>query len=240
MARSNTSRFKTMIHVILAVFATGATLAGCGGGGAERSLLQSFFRASQVDDRATAGNISMVAYDSREQGVVSGVSVQNVTEETRRPLRTRDLAQALAQAQTDEQEHAVQMREYQDENLEAIARVIAAERGGEDVASADEEVQQEWVRWREESAGHSSAVSESEVALADESQIAERSTFSPSTPIDVSGFDGELVSKDVTITANVELDGNSEERTMVITLQMVELGSGEDMIEGRWIISAIQ
>ena len=239
MARSNTSRFKTMIQVILAVVVTGATLAGCGGG-AERALLQSFFRASQVDDRATAGNVSMVAFDVREQGVVSGISVRSVTEETRRPLRTRDLAEALAQAQTDEQEHAVQMREYQDENLEAIARVIGAERTGEDVAGADEEVQQEWVRWRQQSATHSSAVSNGEVALADESRVAERSTFSPSNPIDVRGFDGELVSKDVTITANVELDGNSEERTMVITLQMVELGSGEDMIEGRWIISAIE
>ena len=51
--------------------------------------------------------------------------------------------------------------------------------------------------------------------------------------------EGELLTKQVTIDATVEMGDSSEERTMVVTLQKVALGSGDDMIEGRWIISNI-
>ena len=80
-------------------------------------------------------------------------------------------------------------------------------------------------------------MSDAQTALSTESQIAEVSAFDPSNPIDVRQFEGELISKEVTIEATVEKDGSSEDRTMVVTLQRVELGGGDDMIEGRWIIT---
>ena len=66
------------------------------------------------------------------------------------------------------------------------------------------------------------------------------SAYDPNNPIAVRGLEGELVTKEVTISAEVDRDGSSENRTMVITLQMVELDGPDGPIQGRWIITDIQ
>ena len=239
MSHSTTSRSTLHWLGIFALAATGLGLAGCGGGGQERDLISRFFSASRMGDRTTTGNIAMVAFDPDDDGSVANIDVTNVTEEQRRPLRMRELADAVAQAQADEQDHDAQMKMFQDENFDAIARVIEAERAGESVASRDEEVQSAWSTWREETQVRARNVSDAQNTLLEESQLAEVSAFDPSNPIDVQQFDGELVSKEVTITATVTMGDSSEDRTMVVTLQKVELGTGDDMIDGRWIITDI-
>ena len=130
---------------------------------------------------------------------------------------------------------------YQDENFEAIARVIEAERAEEDVARRDQEVQEAWSTWREDERGFARKVSAAQTDLDDESRIAQASTYDPANPLNVAEFEGELVSKDVTVTATVTKDGVEEERTMVITLQKVELQGGEaGLIDGRWIITSLE
>ena len=84
------------------------------------------------------------------------------------------------------------------------------------------------------------SVSDAQGALNDESQTAEVSAFDPSSRIDVRQYAGELLTKQVTIGATVAMGDSSEERTMVVTLEKVVLGSGDDVIEGRWIISNIR
>ena len=227
------------LGLVAGVLLASAGLTGCGGGGEERALLNRFFTASRLGDRTTAGNIAMMAFDPNENGSVSNIDVTSVSEEQRRPLRMRELADELAQAQADEQEHSSRMKAYQDENLEAIARVVEAERAGDDVVRLDQAVQAAWTTWRAETQERSRSVSDAQRALNDESQIAEVSAFDPSNPIDVVQHEGELLTKQVTIDATVEMGDSSEERTMVVTLQKVALGSGDDMIEGRWIISNI-
>lgn len=240
MACARAERVKSLIIASVTAAIAGGVLVGCGGGGEEQDIISSFFRASRVDDRGTMGNVSMVDFNAGEQGVVSGVSVQSVTEEERRPLQMIELAEALAAAEAAESEHQVEMRTYQDENLEAISRVIDAERDGEDVGRSDTEVQEMWTAFRDESAVLAGAVSDAQQALEQESQVPERSAFDPQNPIDARSFSGVLVSKDATVTADVELDGATEERTMMVTLQKVELGSGENTIDGRWMITAIE
>ena len=84
-------------------------------------------------------------------------------------------------------------------------------------------------------------MSAAQTDLDEEARIAGASTYDPSNPIDVSQFEGELISKDVTIEATVTKDGVEEDRTMVLTLQKVELDGGEDgLIDGRWIITALE
>jgi hypothetical protein len=56
----------------------------------------------------------------------------------------------------------------------------------------------------------------------------------------VAQYEGELISKDVTVTATIEKDGLSSERTMVITLQKAKLQAPDGLIEGRWIIVALE
>ncbi len=232
------SRAKISLFVSL-VLAIGGSLTACGGGGEEQSLISSFFRASRFNDRTTLGGVSMVAFNPDTDGTVGSFDIESITEEQRRPLRMRELTAALAQAQQDQRTFAAEMKTYQDENLDAIARVIEAERADEDVRSRDRDVQEAWTKWREDSQGRSRAVADAENDLAAESSVATVSAYDPNDPIDVQSLDGELLTKEVTITAAVEQGGSEEDRTLVITLQRVELNAADGMIEGRWIITAI-
>lgn len=231
---------KANISLLVAVvLATGGLLAACGGGGEEQALISSFFRASRFNDRTTLGGISMVAFSPDTEGTVGSFDVQTISEEQRRPLRMRELTAALAQAQQEQREFEAERTAYQDENMEAIGRVIEAERGNENVRSRDRDVQEEWTRFRQGLQDHSRAVAAAEIALAEESAVASVSAYDPNNPIDVQALEGELMTKEVTISAAVERDGSEEDRTMVITLQRVELNAADGMIEGRWVITAI-
>ena len=235
MSRSKASRFVLIAFVIS--LACGL-FAACGGGG-ELGIIRSFFQASRFDDRATLGNIAMVAFDRDEDGVASGISVESVAEEQRRPLRMLELAAELAQAQADEEEFTGRKKAYQDENFEAITRVLEAERDGEAVERPDEEVQTAWTQWRDETMDRARQVSDAQSALNAESEVARVSVFDPNNPIDVQQFDGEFITKDVVVSATVTRGDAEEDRTMTVTMQRVVLGEGEDVIEGRWIITGI-
>ena len=219
----------------------GGLLTACAGGGEEQGIVQAFFQASRFNDRTTLGNMTMVFFDPAENGIASRVSVENVTEERRRSLRIRELQSELEDLQAEEQGFFDEKRLYQDENTDAILRVIEAERDEEDVASGgDEEVQEAWAGLVAREQAQAAAVSDAVVAVQAESRLASASMYDPSNPVAVADFEGEQMSKDVTVTAMVEKDGNSAEQTMVITLEKVELQGPEGVIEGRWIITAIE
>ena len=232
---------KSIVILVLGITAVslGGLTAACGGGG-EADLIGSFFRASRYDDRGTLGNMAMVSFDPAEDGTATGVSVESVTEEQSRPLQLRTLVAAVAEAQASEQEFAAEKKLYQDENFEAITRVLEAERETEDVARRDEEVQTAWTTWRDETMEHARSVSDARSALNNESLLAEVSASDPNNPIDVQQYEGELVTKDVVVSASIELDGTSEDRTMTITMQRVILENGETPIVGRWIITNLR
>jgi hypothetical protein len=238
MSGWNTSKANISLLVAL-VLAIGGSMTACGGGGEEQSLINSFFRASRFNDRATLGGVSMVAFNPDTDGTIGSFDIESISEEQRRPLRMRELVTALAQAQQDQSEFAAEMRTYQDENLGVIARVIEAERADEDVRARDRDVQEAWTKWREDSQGRSRAVSAAEADLNAESSVATVSAYDPNNPIDVQSLEGELLTKEVTISAAVEMNGSEEDRTLVITLQRVELNAADGMIEGRWIITGI-
>lgn len=219
----------------------GGFLGACGGGGAEATLVRGFFQASRYSDQTTLGNMSMVTFDPQEDGIASSPSVDNVSEEARRPLRMGEFAGVLAELESEADAFAQEKNAYQDEFFEDIARVIEAEREGEDVARGDEEVQVAWRELRDNERAFSRKLSDAQTALNEESLIADASTYDPSTRINVREYEGELVSKEVTVTANISKGDEDEERTMVFTFQKVELEGGEEgVIDGRWIITAIE
>lgn len=231
--------FKLVVVACVTLLITGAFI-GCGVGSGESDILKRFFSASRMGDRTTAGNIAMVAFDPDTDGTIRNFSVISVSEEQQRSLQMLELADELAIAQASTQEHAVSMRVYQDENIEAIARVIEAEREDTTVASRDEEVQAAWTNWREEAQDFTRSVSAAQTALNDESRIAEVSTFNPANPIDVRQYEGQLLTKEVSINATVEQGDSSDDRTLSIVLQKVQLGAGDETIDGRWIITSLQ
>ena len=234
MARSRTTAFVCVLFMapLVALF-----VSACGGGGAERTLIRSYFLAARLNDRPTLNNIAMVAFDPSEDGTVRTFSIDNVGEEMSRPLQLRELSEALMKMEQVETDFTDEKVTYQDENFEAINRVLEAERNGEDVARGDVEVQEAWTDWRTRTIEHAKMVSGARVELNEEQNAASLSMFDPNNPLDLTEYDGELLTKDVSITATVELDGNETERSMVITLQKAALtGSDGAMIEGSWVI----
>ena len=233
---------RTHVLFALAVCALAGLVAGCAGG-QEQAIIRSYFNASRFGDTATLGNIAMVRFDPQVDGVVRSPNVESVEEEQRRPLRVRELDQAVTDARAAEEEFTARKIEYQDENVDAIGRVLEAESEGREVASRDLEVQEEWTTWREETRGHAKMASDAQATLDEESEVAELSLFDPNNPIDLTQYDGELILKRVTIAATVETpDGQRVERTMVVTLETVQLTAGPDgePLQGRWIITALE
>ena len=145
------------------------------------------------------------------------------------------------EAQEAEDQFTAEKVEYQDENFDAINRVLGAERDEEDVERRDSEVQEAWTDWRERTIQHARAVSAAREELGAEEDTAELSVFDANNPVVLTEYDGELVTKDVSITANVELNGSENERSMVLTLQRAVLvGSDGTRIEGRQVIARIR
>ena len=233
---------KRSLIVITALFAGGGFLTACGGGGEEDQLVRAFFQASRFNDRSTVGNMSMVFFPPDEEGIASSPSIDSMQEEQRVPLRMQELNEALVDARQAENDFREEKKMYQDENEEAITRVIEAERAEEDVAGADEEIQEMWNNLVDEERSYAQAVSDATVDLNRAVQIANASVFDPSNPIDVTTYDGDVITKDLTVTASIEKDGSSSDRTMTLTIQQVEIRGGEsdELVPSRWIITALE
>ena len=234
------SMLKHALVFTAALLVGGGLLAACGGGGQEAAFVRGFFTASRYEDRTTLGNMSMVVFSPQEEGIASSPSIDNVTEEQSRPLRMRELRQALDEVQAEEETFRAEKKAYQDENTDAITRVIEAARDSNDVARRDEEVKETWDQLVADERDFAREVSDALNALNAETVVAERSVYDPSNPLDVVQYDGVLISKDVTVTASMTKDGESAERTMVFTLQKVDLEGEDGIIDGRWIITAIE
>jgi hypothetical protein len=214
-------------------------VSACGGAGPEQTLIRTYFSASNVGDRGSLVNITMFSWNADERGTVRAPTVNTVSEERSRPLRVKELTQAVADAQTEEEAFTQEKIAYQDENFEAINRVLEAERDDESVASGDGDVQEAWTDWRNRTMEHSRSVSDARLALSNEEDTATLSVYNDRDPKDLSQFDGEIVTKDVSVTATVELDGNSSEQELTVTLQRTILANGDEPIEGRWVIANV-
>ena len=204
--------------------------------------MRAFFTASRYNDRSTLGNMTMVFFTPEEDGIASSPAVDNVTEEQRRSLRLAELGAALEGIQAEETTFRSDKKAYQDENEETITRILQAQRDEEEIDSDDEEIQGIWNTWVSDERDFARKVSDAQNELNQAVRIAEASVYDPSNPINVIDYEGELITKDVTVTASIAKDGNSEDRTMVFTIQKVELqGDGEEgLIDGRWIITDIE
>ena len=231
---------RSRMKVPVLALSMGLLVSACGGSGEEQTLIRTYFQAARVNDRASLGNIAMYAWNIEERGAVSRPNVQTVAEEQRRPLRMLELTEALAEVRESEETFTQEKIEYQDENFDAINRVLEAEREGDDVARRDREVQEAWTDWRERTMEHSREVSAALDELNSEQNEASLSMFDPNNPIDVTQYNGELVTKDVEITARVELDGNETEETLTVTLQQAILTAEDGTpMEGRWVVRNI-
>ena len=99
-----------------------------------------------------------------------------------------------------------------------------------------------WNNLVDEERSYAQKVSDATAELNRAVQIANASVFDPSNPIDVTAYDGDVITKALTVTASVEKDGSSTDGTMGITIEKAEISGGEanELVPSRWIITSIE
>ena len=225
---------------VLAGFALLA--AACGSTTPEEQVIGNFFRASRVRDNTTLASLAAVSFDPRTDGTVQDFEIVSSGDEQRRTLQIKQLMQDEEKAKQEDAEFAKKKKVYQDANLEAIERVVKAERSKTPVARKDAEVQAAWSKWREEQAQYQKRLSEARKKHANERALAVNSLTAPGREdVDVSNMDVDLITKQVTVDAQVrEPNGATTPKTLVFTMQKAIGKSASGEQEGRWIITSIR
>lgn len=235
------SRVLATLAIALVVAPVAALTIACSRPPEQRFLTQ-FFRAARARDNTTLGMMSAVTFDPRERGVVSDFNVTAVSPEQRAPLDLKGLVDAARKAREAEAEFSKRKRAFQDANLKQIEELIKAERDpAAKLPPPLAKIKPEWDRWREETGTFAKATAEARQALAAATGPAEASLTQPGQPsLDPEKFEGSMVSKTVTIDAEVQApDGKTSSQPMKVTMQRaVGKLDGQDR-EGRWVITEI-
>ncbi len=235
-------RPKYAIGFLLApiVFTVTLLAAGCGGGYAEKPVLDKFFQASKMRDTVTMNNIAMVDFNKNDQGVVENFSVVSVSEPTVAPLHLKELAKAHDEARRASDDLNKRKLAYQDEHADELKRLLDAEKKGLKLKGKDAEFQASWNKWREETTTVEKNLSEARQKLNAERAIAEVSVMNQQNPVDLAQYDGKLATKDITVSAEVITpEGQHVTKTLVISMAQARL-EGATPITGKWIITKIK
>lgn len=219
-----------------------ACVAACGSASPEEQILNNFFRAARVRDNTTLANIASVSFNPRTDGTVEQFEVVNVGPESRRPVDLASLTAEEATIRAEEEAFSRRRVEFQAANRDAIQRVARAENTRQPVRRADVAVQESLTKWRQEQAQHSRRLADVRARLGRERSQAVNSLTPPGQPdVDITGMAVEIVTKPVTVTAQVRTpDGQTVPRTLQFTFQRV-LGTKDGQTrEGRWQITGLE
>jgi hypothetical protein len=232
--------FRSLRHPLVVV----ATLLAisCGGSSQEQQLLSNFFRASRVRDNATLSNISTVQFNPRTDGTVQDFDITNVGPEQRRSLQIQQTMDAAEQAKAAESEFARRKKAYQDANMTALLRVSQSQRDKKAITGKDAEVLDAWNKLSAEEIETKKRSSQARQKATNETSIAIGSLTAPGRPdVDVKGMDVEVISKQVTVNAQVKsADGQTTPKAMTFTFQRAVGKKDGQTLEGRWIITGLQ
>jgi hypothetical protein len=235
------SRARSLVSLGL-VMSLGIFEAACTSAPPEQQLLINFFRAARVRDNTTLGNIAAVNFNPRTEGTVEDFAIVSVSPEQRRPVQIRALIDEEAKAREEEAAFTKKQAEFQTANRDAIGRVAKAESASQPVRGADVAVQASLTKWRSEQAQYARRLSDVRTRLTRERSMAVSSLTPPGQrDVDVSNMDVELVTKEVTVNAQVRSpEGQTIPRTLVFTFQRAAGTGGGQTREGRWLIVGLQ
>jgi hypothetical protein len=215
---------------------------GCSSPPIEQQLLTTFFRAARVRDNTAVASLSAVNFDPRTEGSVQDFKIDNIGAQQHRTLQIQQLADDEAKVKAEQVEFTRKMRDFYQSNSVVIDRAAKAQQTTQSVNGKDAEVLAAWTKWDGDSRDY-----ERKLSQARQKTTRERATALASlTPVgrddvDLTGMDVDVISEPVTVTAQVQTpDGKTVPRTMVITLQRASAKKGDQTLEGRWIIMAIQ
>ena len=239
-------RPKTSVYLLASMVLAVAALSACSSQYAsEENLVRQFFRASGLRDSQTLANFATVNFDPKTDGTVGTgeFEVTAVSPERTEPLRVIELSKALQEAEAANKAFNETKKTYQDANMEAIDRVLKAESAGRKLTGKDAQIQAEWTKWRDETGAEAKKVSAARAALADSRPIAEMSLMANSgspTPA-VEELNGNLVSKDISVTANVrDAAGATASKNYVMTAQRAVVKTDKGDRQGKWVITGIK
>lgn len=209
----------------------------------EQQYLTQFFRAARTRDNTTLAMMSAVALDPREQGEVVDFDITNVSEERRAPLAFKPLLDAVSNATAAEAEVRRQRLEFEGTYRPALEAIAKMERtAGAKFTAAQQTLKAQWDKFRADAGAAQKATAVAKAALSAATGPAEASLSQPGQPaFDVQKFEGELLSKDVTLNADFRTpDGQTAQKSLVVTIQrVVGKMDGTDRT-GRSIITRIQ
>jgi hypothetical protein len=233
-------RRRSLACAILA--STLAFAAGCSGGGSERKLLEDFFRASRLRDNVTLGNFATATFDPRTHGTVQSLEIVTVGDERVTPLPLKQYVKAVEDAKAADAAFSTEKRAYQNANIIAIDRVLKTAAAGKPVSAKDHSVKEAWDKWSTDQVNHKKAVSAAQRQLNDARGIAELSLSRPNgATIDATRYDGQMVTKEVTINATVrDPKGQTAAQPLKATLQraLMKDENGKEL-KGRWIVTSV-
>jgi hypothetical protein len=222
-----------------AVLLAAATLIGCSSA-PEQPILNQFFTASRLGDGTSLANFTTVTFAPNRQGIILNYDITSVTPEQRRPLALRTLARAHLDAEAEDTDFSKRKFEYQTEHIDAIKRVLKAERENARLAPKDADVQAAWTRLVDDGNALSRKVVDAKRRLAAEKTVVDMSINGGPTHVDVSKYDGELVSKEVSISAPVKLpSGQTQQKNLIVTMQRAVLKADKEIV-GKWIITGVR
>lgn len=204
----------------------------------EQQFLTQYFRAARGRDNTTVGRMSAVEIDPRTQGSIEDFEITSIGEERRTPLTFKPLFEAEAKARAEEKAFLATKIEYQNANIKQIEEVLKLEAQPDaKLTPAQQKVKMEWDKWREGIASHARATASASAAIKASTGLAEASLTQPGQPaLDAKTFEGETISKDVVVSADVRTpDGQTTKKTLTISISRVAMAGRE----GRPIITKI-
>ena len=234
---------RSSIAIALAIAPLALFTIACSSSPPEQRFLAQFFRAARARDNNTVAMMSAVEFDPREQGEVTDFDIKNVSDEKRTPLDFQALLAAQRKALDDDAEFKKRKIEYQNANMQQLEQIVKMERDpAAKFTPAQQKIKAEWDKWRADTTAYQKAVAAAKTALTATTGPAEASLTQPGQPeFTPDKFQGELISKDVTIDAQVRTpDGQTQQKTLVVTIQRVEGTLGGVQRTGKPIIARIQ
>lgn len=233
------SRLNTRLLLVVPVLLLAVIAVACGAGAEEKTLLNKYFMASKMADNLTLANIATVSFDPKADGQMVSFSVVSVSEPKITPLELKAHAAELQTVVAEEKAFTEKKTKYQDENTEAIDRILKAESKKKPVTGKDAEVKKEWDKFLEEQATIAKKLADARRKANAGRGLVEISVQDQRNPIDVTAFDGELRTKEVVIEGQVKPEGGTaatKKFAFTLTQAVLKNVNGKDR-EGRWVIT---
>ena len=236
-------RPKASVYLLASMVAAVAALSACSSPNAqEENIVRQFFRASGLRDNQTLANFAVVSFEPKTEGTVTDFDVTAVSAERTVPIQVIEFSKALSEAEAANKVFTEKKRTYQDANMEAIDRVLAAQKTGRKLSGKDGQIQAEWEKWQADTSAEAKKVSAARTALSDARPIAELSLTQGNgdTP-PIEEMNGNLVSKDISVTATVRApDGASSQKNYLVTVSRAVVKGPNGDRNGKWVITAVK